>query len=350
MAGIQVDGRLVRWEEIAELGWDALLVGNGLSINVSPDFAYASLFGEAEKTRTEGGLDELDRALFKRFETSNFEVVLGKLRDAVAIAEELGFDAEPYRERFASVQGALGNAVRSVHLERGEVPDSSLEAIKDELANYHAIFSTSYDLLIYWSIGFEEEYGRFCDCFWGDDRKFDPADAEIWPGNRPIYYVHGALHLIVEGSGVTRKRTQNSRTLLDQFGKPQLGDRDARPLLITEGSARDKLRAIEENDYLSHVYDTLKDCAAPMLVFGHALGEQDRHLIDAINAFPDRRVAVSMRPGPKPRVRERQADVVGKLHTEHIHFVDATTHPLGSPGLTRKEPRVRFMPWSSRGA
>src|ERR1700759_3825818 len=110
MTGIRVDGRLVRGEEIAELGRDALLVGNGLSINVSPDFAYDSLFGEAEKTRAEGGLDDLDRVLFERFETSNFEVVLGKLRDAVAIAEELDFDAEPYRERFASVQGALGNA------------------------------------------------------------------------------------------------------------------------------------------------------------------------------------------------------------------------------------------------
>jgi hypothetical protein len=124
--------------------------------------------------------------------------------------------------------------------------------------------------------------------------------------------------------------------LLDQFGKPQLGDRDARPLLITEGSARDKLRAIEENDYLSHVYDTLKDCSTPMLVFGHSLGEQDRHLLDAINAFPDRPVAVSMRPGPKARIRERQADVVRKLHAEDIHFLDATTHPLGLPDLTRK--------------
>lgn len=329
----QPDGKLCAWEDIVDLGWDTLLLGDGLSINVSPEFAYASLYEQAEKGGSSEGLEDKDRAIFEKFDTSNFEVVLGKLHDAIAMGEVLNRDVRPYRRRFRSVQKALGRAVRSVHLERPEVPDVCLEAIKEELRRYRAIFSTSYDLILYWAIGYDEDYEDFCDCFWSNRNEFNPADAEIRGGKRPVYYAHGALHLIVDGEGVTRKRTRDARTLLDQFGNPAPQDREARPLLITEGSARDKLSAIEGNDYLAHVYETFKTRSKPLVVFGHALGEQDRHLIQAINANPERPVAVSMKKKSKKKLREQQSEIWGKLDTEHKYFFDATTHPLGSPDL-----------------
>jgi hypothetical protein len=333
------DGKLDLWEDIADEGWDTLLVGNGLSINVSPDFAYHSLYEQAEKGAAEG-LSEDDRAVFERFATPNFETVLGKLHDAAAAAEVLGQDPGPYRERFASVQQALGRAVRSVHLERPEVSDTSLSAIKEELRSYRAIFSTSYDLILYWAIGYEDDYADFCDCFWGGGNQFNPADAEIRRGKRPVYYAHGALHLIVDGEGRTKKLTRDARTLLEQFGEPSLGDREARPLLITEGSARDKLSAIEANDYLAHVHETFKSRSSPMVVFGHALGEQDRHLINAINAHPGRPVAISMTKKSKKQLREQQGELWGKLDTDSVFFFDAASHPLGDPALRCHRPRV----------
>jgi hypothetical protein len=322
------DGALHRWEEIADKGWDALLVGNGLSINISPQFAYESLYGESEKAHRGGGLDELGRAIFERFGTSNFEVVLGKLRDAIAMASVMGQDEMPYRRQFVGVQRALGETIRGVHLARKEVPDRALERVKRELTRYEAIFSTSYDLIVYWATGYEEKYGRFRDCFWGSRGDFNPEDCEIWRGNTPVYYL-------------TRKLIKDNRTLLEQFGEPIEADREARPLLITEGSPRDKLRAIKGNDYLAHVYEALERQAKPLLVFGHALGEQDRHLIDAINANPDRPVAVSMVARDRHALRERQADVWGKLKAEEVYFFDAATHPLGDRRL-RAKPRVRF--------
>lgn len=67
-----------------------------------------------------------------------------------------------------------------------------------------------------------------------------------------------------------------------------------------------------------------------------ALGEQDRHLVDAINAHPERPVAVSMKAKGKKELRGRQAGIWGKLETDDVFFFDAATHPLGSPDLTRK--------------
>lgn len=337
------DGSLRDWGEIEDDGWRSILVGNGLSINVSRYFNYQSLYDEAKPRRGEGGLGDKDRAVFEAFGTTNFEVVLAKLRDAVTLAEVLGRRPEPYLRRFRSVQEALGHAVRRVHIEWAEVPDETLAAIKSELRGYRSIFSTSYDLLVYWAIGCEDDYGLFRDCFWANGCEFDPDNCEIWGSGRPIYYMHGALHLVVDGTGVTRKLTQDEGRLLDQFGRPKEEDPESRPLLITEASARDKLQAIESNDYLSHVYDQFKDQDGPLVIFGHSLSDQDRHLVDAINNHPDRPVAVSMVRGEPRRLRELQAEVWGKLHSKEIVFFDAETHPLGDPALTLKGPRLRFM-------
>lgn len=343
MPRIAPDGTLRDWSEISADGWSAILVGNGLSVNLSRYFAYQSLYEEAKPRRGRGGLSDEDRAVFKAFETTNFEVVLAKLRDAITMAEVLGRQPGPYRRRFRSVQDALGEAVRRVHLEWSEVPDETLAAIKAELRSYSAVFSTSYDLILYWAIGHDEDYGRFRDCFWSNGCEFDPKDAKVKGGGRPVYYMHGALHLIVQGSGVTRKLTQEDGRLLDQFGKPIKDDDEARPLLISEATAREKLRGIEGNDYLAHVYDQFKGQDGPLAVFGHSLSEQDRHLIDAINENPDRPVAISMVRRTKKQLREQQAAIWGKLHTEDVVFYDAATHPLGDSALTINARRRNFM-------
>lgn len=141
----------------------------------------------------------------------------------------------------------------------------------------------------------------------------------------------GPLHLVVGGSGTTWKlRASYLQTLLDQFGQPIDGDPEARPLLVTEGSAIEKLRAIEGNDYLAHALQRLRDVRPPIVVFGSGLSTQDDHLVDALNEQPDRPIAVSMLPGPKKELARRQADVFGRLETTHLLFFDATSHPLGS--------------------
>lgn len=44
------DGGLFDWSEISvEEAWDAILIGNGLSINLSRYFGYGSLYEEANK-------------------------------------------------------------------------------------------------------------------------------------------------------------------------------------------------------------------------------------------------------------------------------------------------------------
>jgi len=324
------------WGQIEDKGWGTLLLGNGMSINVSPRFDYGSLYKEAKKR---GLIDEHAEAIFHLFDTENFEVALSKLRDTIAITGNFKKGTADYEDCFRSIQKTLGRTVREVHPKKREVPAETLKAIRDELLEYEAIFTTSYDLLIYWALACRGSFFPFGDFFWsGRENKFDPEESDLKRHRTPIYHLHGALHLVVNRDGTTRKLSkkdlkEGEDDLLSLFDKDAPRELEARQLLVTEGSARDKLQAIEANDYLSHVYTALKDDEKDLLIFGHSLADEDRHLIDAINANQKRSVAVSMHGGSKKRLHEAGHRILSKLHVENVYLFHAETHPLGDPEL-----------------
>jgi hypothetical protein len=306
-------------------------VGNGLSINVWPGFAYGSLFDHARDT----GLTDQDRALFDG--TRNFERALSDLTTTMRVGRVLRLDTDPVLERYRSIQIALGHAIREVHPNRPSIADAALRAIRAGMLDYEWVFTTNYDLILYWAMG-SDGWRPFVDAFrYGGRCEFDPARADIKAGEIPVYFLHGALHLVVGGSGVTWKlRKQTLHTLLEQFGQPIDGDPEARPLLVTEGSAVEKLQAIERNDYLAHAFQRLRGLDLPIVVVGSSLSTQDDHLVEALNERPDRPVAISMLPGPRKELARRQADVFGRLETEQLLFFDAGTHPLGSVSFSTR--------------
>jgi hypothetical protein len=325
--GHPIDGSLPRWDAVREErdDWSALLLGNGLSRNVWEGFGYPSLFGKAT------ALTAPDRRLFEALGTKNFERVLGELASAIRTAEALGEDPRPYLDRYKSVQLGLGKAVQSVHVKHSHIPPGTLQAIGRVMQGQEFVFSTSYDLIVYWAMH-AVGYDGLCDCFWSEKNCFDPANCEVPVRRTPVYFLHGALHLVVMASGVTRKLVHRKlETLLDQFGRPLDGDEQVRPLLITEGSAQHKLQGIEGNDYLAHGLDQLGKCDLPLVVFGSELSEQDQHLVEALNRNPERPVAVSIRKRGKSEkdIRAAKAIIRAGLDAHEVFFFDSATHPLG---------------------
>jgi hypothetical protein len=319
------------WPEVSSrLTPGVLLCGNGLSVNIWPPFDYRSLFGQARKS----DFAREDLKLFS--DTENFERVLSDLNTAIRVNDALGIPTERAYGRYRSIQRALGHAVRGVHVPRTEVPDRALAKIREELTRYAWIFSISYDLILYWAMGCGGSFQPFVDHFHGRPKLiFDPDAADVFSGQTPVYFPHGALHLVVGGDGETWKlKSAALRTLLEQFGEPIEGDPQARPLLVTEGTARDKLRAIDGNAYLAHALARLRGIDLPVVVFGASLREQDDHLLDALNEHPDRAIAVSMVRGSRVQLRTRQREIYARLQTNDLSFFDASTHPLGNPELT----------------
>jgi hypothetical protein len=249
-------------------------------------------------------------------------------------------EVEPLYERYRSIQLALGHAVRAVHLKRDDVPTETRSAIRRELERYEWIFTTSYDLLLYWAMASAGHFDPFKDHFrYGSRLEFDPERARVFDNEIAVYFLHGALHLVVSGSGVTWKLRQTDiQTLLDQFGQPIPGDEQARPLLVTEGSAQDKLQAIEANGYLSHALGRLRSNDRPTVVFGSSLSKQDQHIVDALNEFPERPIAVAMLPGTRRDLVDRQTSIWTRMRVEALLFYNAMTHPLGGPELRVARP------------
>jgi hypothetical protein len=325
------DGTLLDWRDIAgSHQWEVLLLGNGMSINVWEDFGYGQLYDHAKH----GALSLKERHLFSS--TPNFERVLGDLLTAIRVNETCKVETGPVLELYRRIQRALVNAVRAVHVPR--VPSPTLEAINAEMARFKWVFTTSYDLLAYWAMA-SSGFDPFMDHFrWNGRYQFDPRRSAIIPGKVPVYFLHGALHLIAGGSGETWKLRgqQGLDTILKQFAQPITGDPRARPLVVTEGSAADKLIAIEENAYLSHALEVLGGIKAtgPVVIFGCSLSEHDAHLAAALSEHRDRPMAVSMRRTTKEEQIRKQLDIKGQLGLQDPPlFFDAATHPLGDNAL-----------------
>jgi hypothetical protein len=327
------DGSLEDWEDVASAeDWEVLLLGNGLSMNVWPKFGYRSLTEQAARS---GRLTDQDRELFGR--RTNFEGVLAELSTSIRVAQIVGLDTGPIYTRYRNIQRALGEVVHEVHPNKSDIPDETFAAIRSVMQGYEWVFTTSYDLIVYWAMkGEDGRYEPFKDHFQYRGRcEFDPDRARVAESDIPVYYLHGALHLVTGTAGKTWKvRATALRRILDQFGRVIDADPAARPLLVTEGSAGEKARAIEANDYLAHALDRLFDMEGPLVVFGSQLGKQDDHLVEALSEHPDRPVAISMLPRRSKAERaEFQIALSRRLNASEIYFYDATTHPLGSTEL-----------------
>ncbi len=311
--------------------WRDLLLGNGFSSHVWPGFAYRSLHARACRA---GALGSSDRRLFEAAATKNFESVLGALAVSIRTLDTLGEPAaDRLRARYVSIQRALGASVRGVHVPLRSLPASTRRAVRLALRDYRWVFTTSYDLVLYWCAGYGESFDGFADFFFcGDRLEFNPAKTVVERDATRLVYLHGALHLLVDGSGVARKRRSCDATLLEQFGEPDAGVL-TRPLLVAEGSAQEKSRIIQENAYLSFGLNQLRRSEDGLVLFGLGLRDEDAHLVSALNARCGP-VAVGMRPRTVSENRRSQARIRQLLDTDEVFFFDSTTHPLGDPALT----------------
>lgn len=328
---------LATWDEIKTLDedWSGILLGNGASIAVWDRFAYSSLFDEAVSARVTHPLTEGDQALFTAFETRNFEQVLDALMTSSLVTGALGMDAREYVARYNSIQRGLFEAVRAVHVPWMRLAGGSvLGAIRTGLKEYRAVFSTNYDLLVYWSIMAEPYSGTgFTDYFWNSDHRFDPLDVEVWDSSKTrLLYLHGGLHLVRLPDGGTGKRVSgDAGNLLDQFTTS--ATTAPVPLLVSEGRSSDKLRSIRTSDYLGFAYEEFASHEGGLVIFGHSLGDGDAHLVRAMQTWRRRPIAIALRPADADTLEERRAHFENALPHADLRFFDSTTHPLGSANL-----------------
>ena len=350
-----ITDKLEPWTHVAQAIPEkdrGLLVGNGASVALWPRFQYRSLYEMAQDATKPDHLEQSEIKLFSAFETENFEAVLSAMITAGkiwGIYDKPKRDIDDLRQSYQRVRKSLIRSVKEVHVPFDRVTEELKSPLRSILAEYEYIYSTNYDLLLYWSMMTDKD--QFKDFVWGRDidgtkNFFDLADTDLWDERNPVtkvLYIHGALHLYKQPDGRTfKKLAGEDGDLLDLFDVQG----DAIPLFISEGTFKNKLSAITRNDYLSFAYQRFAKHRGSLVVFGHSLTpEFDQHLVDAMRKWkrydqrrkqlqhvPDRRVvAISVLPdGDSDRIIQLKSRLGKALSDYDVKFFDATTHPLSA--------------------
>lgn len=328
----QIEG-LRNWEDVKVLltgneplphARPSLLVGNGASIAVSDRFGYSAL-------RDEATLTDLAERLFETVGTSDFELVLHRLGTSLMVNRVCGLDTVIINEVYEQIKTALIAAVRAIHLPGQEYNPN--EDLGDEFKSYSAIYSTNYDLLIYWAMLRTNchEDDAVVDLFRG--RHFD-RDQDYGNESTRLMYLHGALHLYENSQGVCWKRRNHDLSILEQLEVGGI----ARVHFVSEGESQVKMAKIRASDYLSYCYEQLRKDSGNIVVFGHSLNSvADEHILSAILRHPDRIFAISLyveglnHQEINDAMNHYRAKFRG-VDAARIVFFDSTTHPLGVPG------------------
>ncbi|WP_447788687.1 DUF4917 family protein [Pseudomonas farris] len=328
-----VDAQLEDWNALrTTASFGGLLVGNGASRAVWDDFGYDSLFENA-RTVEEKPLSQSELSVFDAMQTRSFEQVLGALKTTSRVNKALAVSSAAPRNRYYAIKEALINTVHAVHIPWRLVVPSTLATINQELGSYRTVFTTNYDLLNYWAV--QHRPDAITDLFQGTEPRFDLSITAT--DKTRLLYLHGGLHLVRNQDGTARKLMSTEGTLLGSFAiNNTIKTLDDVPLFVTEGPTQDKLKTIRSSDYLSFCYDQLLGHGDGLCIFGHALGEQDSHIIHALRQAKPKTAAISIYPRSKAFIQhqKRHYTKVFEGTGVELQFFDSKTHALGSPKLT----------------
>jgi len=276
-----------------------VLLGNGFSIGCDRVFRYESLYEAARAA----GLSEKAVEIFERVGTNNFERVMRVLDDSEWVGRLYGLPltgVAAMRQDLRAIKTALVEAVAKSHLAHsGLVSDDKKAAALTFLAPFHNVFTTNYDLVLYW-VAMHQKPVHFRDGF-GNDADDPEAPYVVFVGRSNaspgILYLHGALHLHEAGSDIRKHCWNRSGIPLTDLIRAGMEKREY-PLFVAEGLPDKKLEQIGAHGYLFDCLQSLMRISSPLVVYGHALGPSDQHLADAIVQSNTQKVFIGLHGDP----------------------------------------------------
>lgn len=271
-----------------------LLLGNGFSMAYdSGIFSYNAL---------NKFIDSVDNPLLKKLfsivDNKNFEIVMQQLENFLEIAEMFGTDKELIRqikEASDELKHSLISAVKELHPEHVfTIPEEKSSIcfhwLNEYLENGGNIFTTNYDLLLYWVL-MRNESQNHTDGFGRDkeDEDYVPSSeanySELrWGKNKKeqnVHYLHGTLPFFDSGIDIIKEEYTTKHYLLENI-KERMENKEY-PIFVTAGNGREKLMNIMHNKYLTSCYDNLCSIQGSLVTFGFNFGQYDEHIIEAIN-------------------------------------------------------------------
>ena len=274
-----------------------LLIGNGFSIAYDKDiFSYNALNDYIMKSD-----NELTKQVFQIYNTQNFETIMEQLNNMVAVMKLLGVSEEQQKKVTAVSQDLktkLIDAITAMHPEHVfNIPEEKSQQCFSFLSEYvnngGQIFSTDYDLLLYWVMmrnssqhfgdGFGREaenlgYGKYAS---EEEIEWSELTWGKYKEEQNVHYLHGSLPLFDSGKDIIKVEYDSANYLLEVIKKKI--DGGTYPVFVAAGNSAQKMQHITHNKYLTFCYDSLCEITGSLVVLGFSFGDNDTHIIDAIN-------------------------------------------------------------------
>lgn len=259
------------WEVIANNYSSTLLLGNGASRAVDARFGYGSL---VEHAFNRGLFTNDVQSLFQFFRTEDFELILRLVWQASNVNQSLNIPDTRTHDAYVRVRDSLIRAVRDIHPEYQQV-SAQIPVIYDFIKGFETVLSLNYDLILYWAVMYGQDVRdrrSLKDCF------VDNVFYDDWIRLRqPIgynesstlaFYPHGSLVLARNIVDAELKLAGNGDGLLESILLAWQTERYV-PLFVSEGTARQKINAIQNSSYLNTVYrEVLPSLSQDLVVFG----------------------------------------------------------------------------------
>lgn len=325
------------WLTISPNYTDTVLLGNGASITVSPQFSYASLLQYAYN---HGMLPNDVRQLFNFFQTQDFELVLRLVWQASNVNSALQIPDERTHTAYVRVREGLIQAVRDIHPEYNEVSEQ-LPAIYEFLKRFDTVISLNYDLIVYWAMtyGFDlNDQHSFKDCFVSGQfdenwQRFRDSISFRDRSSTLVFYPHGSLILcrnnVEQELKINAQGVELLGSILNRWKSGQVI-----PLFVSEGTAAQKVSAIRNSYYLSTIYREVFPAPKDNLtIYGWGFGKHDTHIMSKLANAEIRRVAISVFRDDQAycnRAYHIVTDILGPI--VQVDFFDCTSNRCWNNG------------------
>jgi hypothetical protein len=260
-------------------GPNHLITGNGFTMaypTLGSLFSYANLLSNANSNSN-------INSMFTNFGTTNFEEILRVYDDCSKVVniyepsntrliDNLKNDTINLKEDFI-------NSITSVH----PTSSTSLSANHTSrcsvfLRSFTNVYTTNYDLFLYWVINSQNLTSHFSDGFTTHGGMGLHWNPDI--NGQNLFFLHGGLHIYTDMNKEICKITSSSiNSIILQLNQNLLASNY--PLVILEGSSLQKKQAIKRNKYLSYCYRSLASLTGKLLVYGMSF-QFDDHILRKI--------------------------------------------------------------------
>lgn len=320
-----------------------LLVGNGFSMAYDHEiFSYNALHNFIMK------LDDKDLSkILEVIETRNFEIIMQHLDNFSALIDAFDGSAklkkriDTAREKLKT---SLLDAVKALHPEhvfkiseeRSAACSQFLKVFLDSEGN---IYSTNYDLLLYWVLmrnsiiqhvdGCGRELENADEFVPGDEQEWSELTWGKYSETQNVFYIHGALPFFDTGIAIVKEEYDKYNYLLQKIAARM--EKGEYPIFVTAGDGQQKLKHIMHNRYLTHCYESLCAAEGSLVTFGFNFSPSDDHIIKAINKATRRKAPnklLSIYIGVYSDEDKKHIEKIEGKFKCKVHIYDAKTAPV----------------------